>query len=104
MAKVKGPLFSLAATGEFRGMEFRTGNGETTVAAPREITAPRRPAQVAQSNRFKIATSAWRELDTAEKDLWKTSAAPLSISGYNLYVSEYINQNVTPPGQPNRPT
>lgn len=104
MAKVKGPLFSLAATGEFRGMHFRTADGATTVAAPREITTPRRPAQVAQSSRFKMATAAWSALDTTEKALWKASAAPLSISGYNLYVSEYINQNITPPGQPNRPT
>lgn len=103
MAKVKGPLFSLAATGKFRGIEFRTGGGETTVAGPKTITTPRRPAQVAQGQRFKAAVEAWNALPPADKDLWKASASGTGMNGYQLYISEHINQNVIPPAQPERP-
>ncbi|MDG4594217.1 MAG: hypothetical protein P9F75_00735 [Candidatus Contendobacter sp.] len=102
MAKVKGPLFSLSASGLFRGMEFRTGGGETTVAAPREIKAQRRPAQVAQNQRFKTALQAWTELSQEEKNGWTASATGTGMSGYKFYISEYLNQNIIPPNQPQR--
>ncbi len=100
MAKVKGPLFSLAASGSFRGMEFRTGSGETTVAAPRTVGVSRRPGQVAQNQRFKTALEAWGALSQEQKAGWIASATGTGMSGYKLYISEYLNQNIYPPNQP----
>ena len=102
MAKVKAPLFSLAASGTFRGMEFRTGGGETIVAAPREIQAQRRPAQVAQNQRFKTALQAWTALEQEEKAGWIAAATGTGMSGYKFYIAEYLNQNIIPPNQPQR--
>ncbi|MDS4029493.1 MAG: hypothetical protein RKO66_05420 [Candidatus Contendobacter sp.] len=103
MAKVKGPLFSLAASGSFRGMEFRTGGGETTVAAPREIQAQRRPAQVAQNNRFRNALEAWNGLDAEAKAAWIAGAVGTGMSGYKRFISEYMMQNIIPPNIPLMP-
>lgn len=100
MAKVKGPLFSIAATGEFRGMHFRTGSGNTTVAGPRETSTPRRPAQVAQSERFKTAITGWNALDDTAKAAWKAAAANTGMNGYQLYVSEFIHQAITAGANP----
>lgn len=100
MARVKGPLFSLSASGEFRGMEFRTGSGSTVVAAPKVVQAPRRPAQLAQQAAFQAAITAWNSLDANSRQTWRTAASTIGISGYQLYLREYLAQAITPPGQP----
>lgn len=100
MARVKGPLFSLSATGEFKGMEFRTGSGSTVVAAPKVVQAPRRPAQLAQQAAFQTAVQAWKALDANGQQAWRTAAQNTGLSGYQLYISEYMTQAIVPPGQP----
>lgn len=100
MARVKGPLFSLSATGEFKGMEFRTGGGSTVVAAPKTVLAPRRPAQIAQQAAFQTAVNAWKALDANGQQTWRTAAQNTGMSGYQLYVSEYLTQAIVPPDQP----
>lgn len=99
MAKVVGPLFSLTASGNFRGlMEFRTG--EVIVGSPKTQKPPRSPAQQAQAARFQTAVEAWRDLSEADQTNWKTAGASRGLSGYQIYVSEYLIQGITPPGQP----
>ena len=47
MVRVKGPLFSVAASGIFNGlMEYRTGQGKTTVHGIRRPNPTRSVAQV----------------------------------------------------------
>lgn len=103
MAQVQGPLFSLTATGQFRGLEFRTGGGKTIVASPKDIQAERRPAQVTQNNRFRVALNAWNNLSEPDKADWGVSANGTGMSGYKLFISEYFTQNIQPPGIPQRP-
>lgn len=103
MAKVKGPLFSLSASGNFQGLiEFRTTDGQTVAAGPKAYVPPRTPAQAEQTNRFKDAVIGWRALDPAGKAAW-AAIAPSNTSGYRLYISEYLNQNIYPPDQPQQP-
>lgn len=103
MAKVKGPLFSLSASGAFRGIvEYRTVAGETVAAGIKAYVPPRTPAQAAQTNRFKDAVIGWRTATTEQKAAWN-AAAPAGTTGYRYYLSEYIFQNVQPPGQPTPP-
>lgn len=100
MAKVKGPLFSLTASGVFnKTVEFRTVAGATIAAGVKAYVPPRTPAQAAQTNRFKDAVSGWSTLPAGDKDDWK-DAAPSGVTGYRYYVSEYLLQNVQPPGHP----
>jgi len=101
MVRVKGPLFSVAATGIFNGlMEYRTGSGKTTVHGLRKISGPRSDAQQAQSLRFAQAVSGWQSLSLLTKTAWKTAATHTSYNGYQLYISEYQTQNIQPPSQP----
>lgn len=104
MAKVKGPLFSVAASGKFNGvMEFRAGATQTTVHGPRAKGGPRSAAQLAQSLRFGNAVAAWKALDEAGKAAWKTAGAAAGMTGYQLFISEYQTQNISPPGLPTVP-
>lgn len=101
MPKVKGPLFSLQASGTFRdALEFRTVNGQAIVGGTKGKTPPRSPAQQAQSARFKAAVAGWQALDQSTKNAWRTAATSTGMTGYQLYLSEYQTQNTVPPGQP----
>ncbi len=101
MVKVKGPLFSLAASGIFNGlMEFRTGGGKTVVHGIRSAPATRSAAQQAQSLRFATAVAGWKNLTVEDRQSWKDSAQNTGHNGYQLYLSEFATQNITPPDQP----
>jgi hypothetical protein len=101
MATVKGPLFSVAATGKFNGiMEFRTGSGKTTVHGIRSCPATRSQAQQAQALRFINAVTGWKALSLINKNRWKAAAVHTGHNGYQLYISEYQTQNIQPPAQP----
>lgn len=101
MPKVKGPLFSVSASGTYRdALEFRARGNATTVAAPRRVEPPRSLAQQAQAARFALAIQGWREASPATKAAWKAAAAPLDLNGYQYYLSEYAHQAVQPPEQP----
>lgn len=101
MAIVKGPLFSVAATGKFNNcMEFRTGSGKTTVHGIRSVPPTRSQAQQAQSLRFAQAVSGWKGLTPLQKEAWKTAAHLTGHNGYQLYLSEYQTQNIQPPNHP----
>ena len=104
MTKVKGPLFSVAASGVFQGvMEFRTGGGKTTVHGKRGAPTARSAAQLARSARFAEAVAGWQTLSDTQKAAWKTAATHTLLNGYQLYLSEYQTQNIHAPGQPTPP-
>lgn len=104
MATVKGPLLSLSASGEFAGlMEFRTGANGTVVTGIRQVSATRSPAQAAQSQRFANAVAGWQALTTTQKAAWKARGPAFGLNGYQLYLSQYQAQGITPPGQPTIP-
>lgn len=101
MPRVKGPLFSVSASGGFLGMmEFRTTGDKTVVTGAKHAPATRTPAQIAQTVRFKTAVDAWGTLSDAVKLTWKNKARYLDMSGYQLFISEYQTQNIVPPGLP----
>lgn len=101
MTRVKGPLFSVTASGDFLGlMEFRTTGDQTIVAGHKQKPAMRSAAQIAQATRFKNAVAGWNTLDAAAKLTWKNKAISLGMTGYQLFMSEYQTQNIVPPGLP----
>ena len=101
MTKVKGSLFSLAASGMFNGlMEFRTGGGKTIVHGIRSKPTTRSVAQQAQSLRFATAVAGWKILSVEDRQSWKDSAQNTGHNGYQLYLSEFATQNIIPPDQP----
>jgi len=101
MVKVIGPLFSVAASGVFKDMlEFRTGNGQTTVSERRKVEKPRTAAQQAQSAKFAAAVAGWHAATAEQKTAWKAAAVNTGLSGYQLYLSEYQTQLIQAPAQP----
>lgn len=104
MTRVKGPLFSVSASGDFLGlMEFRTTGDQTIVAGHKQKPSSRSPAQVAQSLRFKNAIAGWKSIDATAQETWKTRGTALGMTGYQLFISEYQTQNCVPPAIPTLP-
>lgn len=101
MVKVIGPLFSVSASGVFKDeLEFRTGGGKTTVAKRRRNEKPRSTAQQAQSSRFAQAVSGWKQQTNAQRNAWRSAAVGTGLCGYQLFISEYQSQLITPPALP----
>jgi hypothetical protein len=47
-----------------------------------------------------VAIRAWKTLDAATKTHWKNRALLLKLTGYQLYLREYLRQNIAPPHHP----
>jgi hypothetical protein len=92
MAKIKGGLFSLDAVGSIANLlSFQSGS-----SGGRVIRKPRTPTNAPQANRDKYAAAcvAWNLLTTEERSTWNNLAAPLKLTGFNLFVRD---QMITPP-------
>ena len=101
MAKVIGPLFSLAASGTYRD-EFvfrQTVNGPVVSNLPRQIGS-RSPSQIAQAEAVKSMAAAWTALPTLQKNAWTACAAQTSKTGYALFWAEWFFQEVVTPDLP----
>ena len=95
MPRVTGPLFSAGAFGGL--MEFRMIGTMAVVTAPKHLSKTQGPAQQANAARFKVAIAAWKTLDAATKTNWKNRALVLKLTGYQLYLREYLQQNIAAP-------
>lgn len=105
MARVRAPLFSLGASGAFgRVLVFRTSLRGTSAQRMPRIRV--RPSQVQTTRRqaFREAAAAWRNINEAAKYLWKQEGQERHMSGYNLWISEWYTQGITPPNLPTLPT
>jgi len=101
MPRVTGPLFSAGASGAFGGiMEFRMVGTKAVVTAPKHVSKTQGPAQQANAARFQAAIGGWKTLDATSKTNWKNRALLLSLTGYQLYLREYLRQNIAPPNHP----
>lgn len=104
MPKVTAPLFSATASGAFAGVaEFRMVNGKAIVTAPKRMNKTQTPVQQANAARFREAISGWKALTPVQQDPWKTKGLIVKLTGYQLYLREYIRQGIVPPGQPTLP-
>lgn len=76
---------------------------KAVVTAPKHVSKTQGPAQQANAERFKVAIGGWKTLDAATKTTWKHRALLLGMTGYQLYLREYIRQNIAPPHHPVMP-
>lgn len=105
VARVRAPLFSLGASGAFgRVIVFRTSLRGTSVQRMPRIRV--RPSQVQTTRRqaFRQAAAAWKGTNEATRYLWGQEGRERHMSGYNLWISEWYTQGITPPGLPVLPT
>lgn len=93
MPKIKGPLFSISATGSVGPVLcFRaTKRGAQAQRAPVPQAAPS-PAQLAERARVKDASASWRILDATTKGEWLALATARSKNPWILFCSEYLIQ------------
>ena len=106
MAKVKGPLLSLQASGTIAdAITFSKWKGVATARAKSTPTNPNTTAQQTQRTAFSNAVASWQAQDAATHTTWnqRATALGLAMSGFNLYVREYIAQGVVDPAVPDLP-
>lgn len=104
MPTVKGPLFSVAASGTYQGLlMFRTGGGKTTVGRPGASNKPRSAAQVQHSARVQEMAAYWSEMPEPDRMPWKAAAEAFGMNGRSLFWREWMAQGSTPENPPNLP-
>lgn len=94
MAKVRGPLYSIDARGVIAdAMVFGGWKGIKWVRQQFIPQNPKTVDQVAQRLIFSQAITSWHDLTDEEKADWQTAieAKGYTMSGFNFFVSEYIN-------------
>lgn len=104
MAKVKGPLFSLEASGSIKKtIVYSQWKGRNYV---RQHTIPFNPQSEKQVNvrtAMTLLVALWLTKDDAVKALYETEGKKVNVSGFNYFVKkgmlEYVSQitvDVTP--------
>lgn len=96
MAKVRGPLFSFDARGQFGdAFMFRGGTQRTHVYQPanrRKINQGQPSArQILVRQQFGEAVTGWRSLTDPEREAWDARALALgrNVNGWNLYLKAW---------------
>ena len=96
MPIVKGPLFSLEASGTYGGnLTFSQTNGKSIT---RKTPRSRKPDSLSQTlHRQRVADMAlsWRQQSAATRAAWNDAAAPLGKKGRQYFWSEWFAQNAT---------
>lgn len=87
MAGVKGPLFSLDASGSIGdSIVFSKWKGRNYVRRHAIPSNPKTVGQVAVRVMLKFLTQYWQTLTGAEQSSWETRAAATDVSPFNAYV------------------
>jgi hypothetical protein len=102
MAKVKGPMHSDSAGGQFgKNMIFRSGKKGTVVTKYYKPGSAKKftlsEAQIAQRTKYGEAVEAWRALTNEEREIFNENAKAQNISGWNLYFKNYFGDVPPPP-------
>lgn len=101
MAVVRGPLFSVQATGIFdNAIAFRQRGAVSIAAGLPRVSSPSTPAQAAHDAAVLCMLAGWRSLTPAEKETWATAAVPQNMNGYQWYFRQWFAQAVACGNQP----
>lgn len=104
MPRVKGPLFSLTASGTYdRTLVFRTSVRGTAVSRRPRLVAARSPAQISNAQRVNDMARTWVAQSGSTQGAWNSCAALQQMSGYQLWWREWYTQNSTPALPPTNP-
>lgn len=101
MPKLRGPLFSLGASGTLgKELTYVTNQTSSVVRMPQRKKINPSTLQTLHRNKIAQIPAAWRTLTTLEKASWAAAAAPFGLSGYSHFWRRYTLQNITPPAMP----
>ena len=91
MVKLAGPLFSIEAQGTIGGaITYQKGFGKHRAMRVPTHRDAESAGQLTQRSLFLDAVAAWNALSAPEKAAYNTRAKFLQMTGYNLFVKEYI--------------
>jgi hypothetical protein len=95
MAKVKHPSYMPESNGRAGDAVFYVRRGKQCMRTYVIPANPDTEKQKVTRNSFKDAVKAWQLLSNDEKNIFRkrTDDLDLSMTGYNLFISEYINQS-----------
>lgn len=104
MARLRSPLFSLAAAGTVAGLlVYRMQRGRPSVQRAPIVTRPPTARQITHRNTFAAAASAWRALDPASRADWAAYAVTIGNQARKIWLAEWIIQGATPENPPRLP-
>lgn len=97
MAKVKAPLISLDASGNLNRVITYTSSKQTKIVK-KFVASPdaQTENQIILRTVFEEGKDAWNLLTEEEKQVYNARAEGQALTGYNIFMSEYINQNYPP--------
>lgn len=101
MASVRGPLFSIGASGTVaRLLTFNPGKQSTTVRKkPNHAQAPTFP-QASTRQKCRNAAAAWHALDPVDREEWSLLAKNGGRLPFAKYLLEWMAQASTPDQPP----
>jgi len=87
MATVKGPLFSIDASGTVGGaIVYSTWKGRSYVRSHAVPANPRTAGQLSVRAMMQFLTQFWASLSAVQQATWETRAAVTNISPFNAYI------------------
>jgi hypothetical protein len=91
MVKLKGAFFSVAAFGALDDtLVYQRRRGLATVYRKRVVRNPNSEAQASQRASFASAVYSWLVMPSASKVRWHQRAVGTALTGYNLYLKNYL--------------
>lgn len=91
MAKLIGPLHSLAASGTIAGTLTVLSQFGTHIAKKKPSPGGQpSAAQLARRATYRAACNQWRQLSQPDKAAWTIAAQPRQITAFNAFVSHYM--------------
>jgi len=95
MAKIKGPLLSLTASGKIaERLVFSLRSSGQQVRFQRKQADVITESRTSQREVYSAAVSAWKLLSDVAKIEWISEAKNLQFTGYNLFMQNYLNNYI----------
>ena len=91
MAKLKGPLLSVSASGSIgTGLTYSSRRSGAQVRFQRKQKDVDTPARTAHRADYTDGVDIWNTFSDVEKALWNTLARSAHLSGYNLFLRYWL--------------
>lgn len=104
MAKIRGPLCSVGASGTIGAtVTFRQLRGQSVAQKPPVPTGPASNQQLQERQRLRDARNGWNSLDPLDQSDWADYAATIGASPWLAYSTEWQRQRIAAGKQPQIP-
>jgi hypothetical protein len=104
MAKVRSPLFSLAASGSIGGLISFRSNKERATARLKPRSQPQQSeGALLNQQRMKNAAAAFSSLTQAQQIEWSALGISRGKPSWQIFFEQYQAQYITPPSLPEIP-